>query len=277
MQQNIVRNDGRRSVLLSVLKNGNASTVRSSRASARSLISRARRHLLLAASPRAVRSIARHCIDRRRAPRGSDRGRPHRADDPAVSLLLAVNLIVLISIPLSILTSIIIPLFHVHTLNTMTLGGMALAVGILVDDLTVTIENTHRLRSEGRPGGGDPARLRRHCRVDDGLDACDQLRVHLGGSSLKGLQNFCSPCSLAVGTAGMFRVLPRALADTMCRSVIGFRLLKGEHHGDDGPATGSAVSRADRARLLRAVPPGPFARVDDAGSGRCPSSPLSLR
>jgi multidrug efflux pump subunit AcrB len=59
------------------------------------------------------------------------------------------TLIVLISIPLSILASIVVLHFLGHTLNTMTLGGLALAVGILVDDSTVTIENTHRLRSEG--------------------------------------------------------------------------------------------------------------------------------
>ena len=59
------------------------------------------------------------------------------------------TLIVLISIPLSILTSIVVLYFLGETLNTMTLGGMALAVGILVDDSTVTIENTHRLRGEG--------------------------------------------------------------------------------------------------------------------------------
>src|SRR6202008_60725 len=59
------------------------------------------------------------------------------------------TLIVLISIPLSILTSIVILYFMGHTLNTMALGGMAVAVGILVDDSTVTIENTHRLRSGG--------------------------------------------------------------------------------------------------------------------------------
>ena len=59
------------------------------------------------------------------------------------------TLIVLISIPLSILTSIVVLYFMGHTLNIMTLGGMALAVGILVDDSTVTIENTHRLRSLG--------------------------------------------------------------------------------------------------------------------------------
>jgi multidrug efflux pump subunit AcrB len=58
------------------------------------------------------------------------------------------TLIVMISIPLSILTSIIVLHFLGETINTMTLGGLALAVGILVDDSTVTIENTHRLRSE---------------------------------------------------------------------------------------------------------------------------------
>ena len=59
------------------------------------------------------------------------------------------TLIVLISIPLSILTSIVVLYFMGETLNTMTLGGLALAVGILVDNSTVTIENTHRLRGEG--------------------------------------------------------------------------------------------------------------------------------
>jgi multidrug efflux pump subunit AcrB len=59
------------------------------------------------------------------------------------------TLIVLISISLSILTLIVVLYFLGDTLNTMTLGGMALAVGILVDDSTVAIENTHRLRGEG--------------------------------------------------------------------------------------------------------------------------------
>jgi multidrug efflux pump subunit AcrB len=68
------------------------------------------------------------------------------------------TLIVVISIPLSILTSIVILYFMGHTLNTMTLGGMALAVGILVDDSTVTIENRHRLRSAGEEQNAAPAR-----------------------------------------------------------------------------------------------------------------------
>jgi multidrug efflux pump subunit AcrB len=54
------------------------------------------------------------------------------------------TLIVVISIPLSILVSIIVLSFMGETLNVMTLGGMALAVGILVDDATVEIENIHR-------------------------------------------------------------------------------------------------------------------------------------
>ena len=53
--------------------------------------------------------------------------------------------------PLSILTSIAVLTALGQTINTMTLGGMALAVGILVDDSTVTIENTHRLLEERMP------------------------------------------------------------------------------------------------------------------------------
>src|SRR6202795_4603351 len=58
------------------------------------------------------------------------------------------TLVVMISIPLAILSSIVVLYFLGETLNTMTLGGLALAVGILVDDSTVTIENTHRLLTE---------------------------------------------------------------------------------------------------------------------------------
>jgi hypothetical protein len=52
--------------------------------------------------------------------------------------------------PLAILSSLVVLYFLGETLNTMTLGGLALAVGILVDDSTVTIENTHRLWTEER-------------------------------------------------------------------------------------------------------------------------------
>src|SRR5204863_2727168 len=54
------------------------------------------------------------------------------------------TLIVCISIPLSILTSLVVLALFRQTINVMTLGGLALAVGILVDDATVEIENIHR-------------------------------------------------------------------------------------------------------------------------------------
>ena len=59
------------------------------------------------------------------------------------------TLIVLVSIPLSILTSLAVLAALGETVNIMTLGGLALAVGILVDDATVAIENTYRLLEEG--------------------------------------------------------------------------------------------------------------------------------
>src|SRR5437899_6459983 len=61
------------------------------------------------------------------------------------------TLIVVTSIPLSILTSIILLNVLHQSLNVMTLGGMALAVGILVDDATVEIENNHRHMDLGKP------------------------------------------------------------------------------------------------------------------------------
>ena len=59
------------------------------------------------------------------------------------------TLVVLVSIPLSILTSLAVLALLGETINIMTLGGLALAVGILVDDATVAIENTYRLMEEG--------------------------------------------------------------------------------------------------------------------------------
>ena len=61
------------------------------------------------------------------------------------------TLIVCTSIPLSIATSLVILTALGETINVMTLGGLALAVGILVDDATVEIENTHRNMAEKKP------------------------------------------------------------------------------------------------------------------------------
>src|ERR1700739_1970901 len=150
VQQNIVRNEGRRSVLLSVLKNGNASTV--------AVVNGVRKVLDVARKAAPPGLSINELFDQSKLVTASINGVLREGAIAAgltgLMILLFLGswrstLIVLISIPLSILTSIMILYFMGHTLNTMTLGGMALAVGILVDDSTVTIENTHRLRSEG--------------------------------------------------------------------------------------------------------------------------------
>jgi multidrug efflux pump subunit AcrB len=150
VQQNIVRNDGHRSVLLSVLKNGNASTV--------AVVNGVRKVLDAARAAAPPGLSINELFDQSKLVTASIAGVLREGAIAAgltgLMILLFLGswrstLIVLISIPLSILTSIVVLYFMGHTLNTMTLGGMALAVGILVDDSTVTIENTHRLRSEG--------------------------------------------------------------------------------------------------------------------------------
>jgi multidrug efflux pump subunit AcrB len=150
VQQNIVRTDGRRSVLLSVLKNGNASTV--------AVVNGVRKVLEIARASAPPGLSINELFDQSKLVTASIAGVLHEGGIAAgltgLMILLFLGswrstLIVLISIPLSILTSIVVLFFLGDTLNTMTLGGMALAVGILVDDSTVTIENTHGLRSEG--------------------------------------------------------------------------------------------------------------------------------
>src|SRR5229473_331624 len=150
VQQNIVHENGKRSVLLSVIKNGNASTV--------VVVNGVRKVLQVARAAAPPGLSINELFDQSKLVRASIasvlREGAIAAGLTGLMILLFLGswrstLIVLISIPLSILTSIVTLYFMGHTLNTMTLGGMALAVGILVDDSTVTIENTHRLRSEG--------------------------------------------------------------------------------------------------------------------------------
>ena len=139
------------------------------------------------------------------------------------------TLIVLISIPLSILTSIVILYFMGHTLNTMTLGGMALAVGILVDDSTVTIENTHRLRSEG-----DEALRRRLCTASAGIAVptmVSTLAISCVFTSVVFLEGPAKFLFTPLGLAVVFAMLASyALSRTLTPVMIGL-LLKGEHHG----------------------------------------------
>src|ERR1700754_4505346 len=149
VQQNVVRENGRRSVLLSIIKNGNASTLTVVNAVKDALKSGG------AAAPPGlnINELFDQSVFVKDSIAGVLREGAIAAGLTALMILVFLGswrstLVVMISIPLSILTSIVVLWGMGETLNTMTLGGLALAVGILVDDSTVTIENTHRLLTE---------------------------------------------------------------------------------------------------------------------------------
>ncbi len=149
-QTNIARADGRRGVLMNILKAGNASTI--------DVVSGIRNILPKVAQTLPpelkIQPIADQSIFVRAAITGVVREAILAACLTAAMILLFLGswrstLIIAVSIPLSIFTSIICLGFLGQTINIMTLGGLALAVGILVDDATVTIENMERYLEEG--------------------------------------------------------------------------------------------------------------------------------
>jgi multidrug efflux pump subunit AcrB len=150
VQQNVVHADGKKSVLLTIIKNGDASTL--------DVVNRVKAALpaIQRAAPPGMKIsllfdqsvFVQNAID------SVLREGAIAAGLTALMILIFLGswrstIVVMISIPLSILTSIAVLSALGQTINTMTLGGLALAVGILVDDSTVTIENTHRLLEEG--------------------------------------------------------------------------------------------------------------------------------
>jgi len=151
-QTNVVRLDGHRGVLISILKNGNASTL--------DVVKGVKTKLPIVEStlPQGVKiaPLGDQSIFVRAAVEGVIREAVIAAVLTAIMILVFLGswrstIIIAISIPLSILTSIIILGLLGETINTMTLGGLALAVGILVDDATVTIENIERYLEDGYP------------------------------------------------------------------------------------------------------------------------------
>src|SRR5271170_5146346 len=149
-QTNIVRQDGRRGALVSVLKAGNASTIDVVKG-IRGLLPRVAQTL---PPELKILPLADQSIFVRGSVNGVIREAVIAACLTGLMILLFLGswrstLIIAISIPLSILTSVMILSFLGETINIMTLGGLALAVGILVDDATVTIENIERYFEEG--------------------------------------------------------------------------------------------------------------------------------
>lgn len=150
-QTNIVRADGKRSVLLSILKNGSASTL--------DVVNQVKAILpdIQASAPPDMR--IEPLFDQSVFVQAAVDNVLHEGAIAGVltgaMILLFLGswrstLIVLLSIPLSILTSLVMLFALGNSLNIMTLGGLALAIGILVDDSTVTIENIHRNLDMGK-------------------------------------------------------------------------------------------------------------------------------
>jgi multidrug efflux pump subunit AcrB len=152
VQQNVVRTGGKRSVLLTIIKNGEASTL--------DVVSRVKAALpgVRASAPPGMQitELFDQSVFVRDSINAVLREGAIAAGLTALMILLFLGswrstIVVMVSIPLSILASIAVMSALGETINTMTLGGLALAVGILVDDSTVTIENTHRLLDDGHP------------------------------------------------------------------------------------------------------------------------------
>jgi multidrug efflux pump subunit AcrB len=152
VQQNVVRQDGTRGALLTVLKNGSESTL--------DIISKVQQQLdrIQAGMPPGMK--IKRLFDQSLFVRAAIDNVLHEGTIAAIltGLMILVflgswrsTIIVCISIPLSILTSLSILNLLNQTINVMTLGGLALAVGILVDDATVEIENIHRNLHERKP------------------------------------------------------------------------------------------------------------------------------
>jgi multidrug efflux pump subunit AcrB len=246
VQQNIVRKDGLRAVLLTVIKNGNASTLEVVKG-VKAVLDQVR-----AAAPpglnvdelfdqstfvtNSVASVVREGLI--------------AGALTALMILLFLGswrstLIVMISIPLAILASLVTLYFLGHTLNTMTLGGLALAVGILVDDSTVTIENTHRLLTEekmplsqatlfGSAGIAVPTLV-------------STIAICCVFTSVVFLEGPAKYLFTPLGLAVVFAMLASyALSRTLTPITIGL-LLKGEHRGADGDASPGPFRRFFRS------------------------------
>ena len=151
-QRNEVRMDGRRAVLMTVLKSGSASTL-DIVDDVKAILPRLKETL---PPDLKVVPLADQSIFVRAAVSGVIKEGAIAAALTSLMILLFLGswrstLVIVISIPLAILFSIALLSALGQTLNIMTLGGLALAVGILVDDATVTIENINWHLEKGKP------------------------------------------------------------------------------------------------------------------------------
>ena len=243
VQQNIVRADGKPSVLLSIIKNGNASTL---------TVVDAVKHMLniaRAAAPpgMVIKSLFDQSVFVTSALVAVLREGAIAAGLTALMILLFLGswrptIVVMISIPLAMLTSLVVLYFLGETINTMTLGGLALAVGILVDDSTVTIENTYRLLDEEKM---PLPKATLHGAAEIAMPTLvSTLAISCVFTSVVFLEGPAKYLFTPLGLAVVFAMLASySLSRTLTPITIG-HLLKGQQHGGSaGNAGGGFFSR----------------------------------
>src|ERR1700692_3093847 len=246
VQQNIVREDGHRSVLLSIIKNGNASTL--------AVVSGVKQALqsIRAAAPAGLKitELFDQSVFVTNSVNGVLREGAIAAGLTALMILVFLGswrstLVVMISIPLAILSSLTVLYFLGETLNTMTLGGLALAVGILVDDSAVTIENTHRLwTEEGMP----LSEATLHGSAEIAVPTLvSTLAISCVFTSVVFLDGPAKYLFTPLGLAVVFAMLASyGLSRTLTPITIGL-LLRGEKHHAPGSATPGLFARISMA------------------------------
>ena len=242
VQNNIVRTNGSRGVLITITRNGKASTL-----SIVNAVKAALPRILANVPPELkVMPLADQSVFVRASIQGVLREALIAAGLTGLMILLFLGswrstLIVCISIPLSILTSLCLLSLLGQTINVMTLGGLALAVGILVDDATVEIENTHRNIAMRKP------------LVTAVLDGASQIAVPTFVATLSICIVFV-PVLLLTGTARyLFTPLAMAVVFAMLASYLLSRtlvptmmayLLESEIHGEGAQPAVRACSSA---------------------------------
>lgn len=242
VQQNIVREDGSHSVLLSIIKNGNASTL-----DVVNNVHEALKTLRATAPPGLeINELLDQSVFVKQSITGVLREAGIAAALTALMILLFLGswrstIVVMVAIPLAILTSLVVMYFLGETLNTMTLGGLALAVGILVDDSTVTIENTHRLLTEERM---PLPQATLHGAAGIAIPTLvSTLAICCVFTSVVFLDGPAKYLFTPLGLAVVFAMLASyGLSRTLTPIMIGL-LLKGEHHGEPGTASRNVFAR----------------------------------
>jgi len=246
VQNNIVRVNGKRATYLAILKHADASTLAVVEATREQL------PIIMQTAPQGME--LKIDFDQSIFVRAAIAAVVQEAilASLLVSLMILIFLgslrsmaIVVISIPLAIFTSIIGLNLAGHTINLMTLGGLALAVGMLVDDATVEVENIHRNRGMGKPLTVAVLDGARQVAVPAIVATLSICVVFFPVVLLYGPARFLfTPLALAVVIAMLASyLLSRTLVPTMARMLMGGDLQEEAAGGEKGPPEQGRWSR----------------------------------